>query len=140
MRNTLVQVGFAAVALLALLPSAEAETRLCEGRRGVFSPDGARIAFECVRGGRLAVGVVPVSGGEAMWIVDGPGNAGQPAWTVDGALLYTYCHDTNTALAAVRGKVKGGGANVWRWKDGRAEQLTRGRSFDYGASSALDGS
>ena len=65
MRNTLVQVGFAAVALLVLVSSAKAETRLCEGRRGVFSPDGARIAFECVRGGRLAVGVLPVSGGGA---------------------------------------------------------------------------
>lgn len=139
MRNTLVQVRSAAIALLVLVSSAKAETRLCEGRRGVFSPDGARIAFERERGGRLAVGIVSVSGGEATWIADGPGNAGQPAWTADGSLLYTYCHDTNTALAAVRGKVKDGGANIWRWKDGRAEQLTRGRSFDYGASSAPDG-
>ena len=36
------------------------DVRVCEGRRGVFSPDGSRIAFECKRGGRLAVGVVPV--------------------------------------------------------------------------------
>ena len=115
------------------------EARVCEGRRGVFSPDASRIAFECERGGRLAVGVVPVKGGDAEWVVSGPGNAGQPAWAADGSLVYTYCHDTNTALAAVQRKATDGGANIWRWKGGRAEQLTFGRAFDYSPSAAPDG-
>ena len=88
------------------------EARVCEGRRGVFSPDGSRIAFECERGGRLAVGVVPVKGGDVAWVASGPGNAGQPAWAADGSLVYAYCHDTNTALAAVRRKATDGGANI----------------------------
>ena len=119
--------------------SSGGEVRVCEGRRGVFSPDGSRIAFECERGGRLAVGTVPVKGGDAEWVASGPGNAGQPAWAADGSLVYTYCHDTNTALAAVQRKATDGGANVWCWKGGCAEQVTFGRAFDYSPSVAPDG-
>ena len=115
------------------------EARVCEGRRGVFSPDGSRIAFECERNGRLAVGVVSAKGGDAECVASGPGNAGQPAWAADGSLVYTYCHDTNTALAAVQKKATDGGANIWRWKGGRAEQLTFGRAFDDSPSAAPDG-
>ena len=119
--------------------SSGGEARVCEGRRGVFSPDGSRIAFECERGGRLAVGVVSAKGGDAAWVASGAGNAGQSAWAADGSLVYTYCHDTNTALAAVQRKAKDGGANIWRWKGGHAEQLTFGRAFDYSPSASPDG-
>ena len=105
----------------------------------MFSSDGTTIAFECERDGRLAVGVVPAAGGAVTWIADGPGNAGQPAWMPDGALIYTCRHDTNTALAAFHRKAKDGGANLWRWKDGHTERLTDGRVFDYTPSAGPDG-
>ena len=65
------------------------EARVCEGRRGVFSPDGSRIAFECERGGRLAVGFVPVKGGDAEWVASGPAanGAGATITVTDPSLL-----------------------------------------------------
>ena len=125
--------------LAAFCAASGAERMIGEGRRGVFSPDGAKIAFESVRDGRLAVGVMPSGGGEVAWVRADEGFAGLPAWTPDGAVVYTYAIVTNTSFKAVSGGTNDDGANLWKWKDGRNVQLTRGRTFDYSASVAKDG-
>lgn len=122
-----------------VLASDTPERLIADGRRGVFSPDGGHIAFEAVRDGRLAVGVMRSSGGGTTWVRADAGFAGHPAWTPDGALVYTYSMASNTSFAAVRNKPMDDGANLWLWKDGRHVQLTHGRVFDYGASVAPDG-
>lgn len=115
------------------------DAALCDGRRPVFSPDGKRLAFECERGGRLDVGIVPTDGGEAVWIGPESGNAAQPAWAPDGSLVFVCREDANTAFAALHAKSTEGGANLWRWRDGRTERIAGGRAFDYTPSVAPDG-
>ena len=129
----------AAAAASAALSCGAVERMVGEGRRGVYSPDGSKIAFESVRDGRLAVGVMPSGGGAVTWVRADDGFAGLPAWTPDGAVVYTYAIVTNTSFKAVRGGTNDDGANLWKWKDGGNVQLTRGRTFDYGASVAKDG-
>ena len=136
-------VRFIAIALssfaFAAFASDSDERAIGEGRKGVFSPDGTKLAFEAVRNGRLAVGVMPSSGGNIKWIRSDKGFAGFPAWTSDGALIYTYSLASNTSFVAVRNNPMDDGANLWLWKKGRHVQLTHGRVFDYGASVASDG-
>lgn len=129
----------AALCVVVALMCSAGERMVGKGRRGVFSPDGSRIAFEATRNGRLAVGVMPSEGGAVIWVRADNGFAGLPAWTSDGAVVYTYAIVTNTSFKAVRSGSEEDGANLWMWKDGRNVQLTRGRTFDYGASVAKDG-
>jgi Tol biopolymer transport system component len=113
--------------------------RLGDGRRGVFSPDGKRIAFEAKRAGGISVGVMPAAGGAVRWLNDGPGNAGQPAWSPDGALVYIFGRETQTALSAARAGSAAGGVNLFRRKEAACARLTQGRVFDYTPSVAPDG-
>lgn len=115
------------------------ERRIGEGTAAVYSPDGARIAFQCDRGDHLAVGVRRLDGEDVAWVSDGPGNAAYPAWTPKGELVFTYGHDTNTAYAAVRRNATDGGYNLYRWNGRETTQLTSGRTRDYGASVSPDG-
>ena len=115
------------------------EKPIARGRRGVFSPDGAKIAFEAVRNGRLSVGIVSAEGGSVTWISPESGFAGFPAWASGNSVIYTCSLASNTTFEAVRRTPPDDGANLWLWKDGENRQLTRGRVFDYGASVAPDG-
>ena len=73
------------------------------------------------------------------WIEDGPGNAAYPAWTPDGALLYTYGHDTETAHEAWKnGSQSGYGLRICE-PDGTKRDLTRGRCRDYAPCVSPDG-
>ena len=115
------------------------EKPIARGRRGVFSPDGAKIAFEAVRNGRLSVGIVSAEGGSVTWISPESGFAGFPAWASGNSVIYTCSLASNTTFEAVRRTPPDDGANLWLWKDGENRQLTKGRVFDYGASVTPDG-
>ncbi len=117
------------------------------GANPVFSPDGARIAFQRLDGDVFKIGVaeLPERGRPARidessikWIENGPGNAAYPAWTPDGALIYMAGNDTETAHEAWKsGSQSGYGLRLWR--DGEKRDLTRGRCRDYTPCVSPDG-
>jgi len=114
-------------------------TVLTEGAFGVYSPDGKRIAYQAETNGLVQVAVKDLVTGAVTWGSEGPGEGLYPAWGRDGAVIYTYGHETGTAYEH-RKNGKTGGYNLYRWKDGRRGRLTAGRCRDMLASVAPDGS
>ncbi|HEX5164868.1 MAG TPA: hypothetical protein VFV93_05690, partial [Thermomicrobiales bacterium] len=53
-----------------------------------WSPDGSQIAFLSDRSGKNQVWVIPVDGGEAWQVTDGPNAASEIGWMPDGASIY----------------------------------------------------
>ena len=115
------------------------DAALVRGTNPVYSPDGSRLAFQRREGDVFKLGVLDRATGETEWIEDGPGNAAYPAWTPDGALLYTYGHDTETAHEAWKnGSQSGYGLRICE-PDGTKRDLTRGRCRDYAPCVSPDG-
>lgn len=102
-----------------------------------WSPDGKSLAFQAYRGGTYDVGVMDIASRKVTWIEDGPGHAAYPVWTPSGGLVYTYGHDTLTALGGWRKSDKGYGLRLW--ENGTKTDLTTGRCRDYTPSVAPDG-
>ena len=73
------------------------------------------------------------------WVESGPGNAAYPAWTPDGALIYTYGHDTETAYEAWKSNSQSGYGLRIRYPDGSTRDLTHGRCRDYTPCVSPDG-
>lgn len=53
--------------------------------RPVISPDGSRIAYSSSRRGKYRIAILPVSGGEPIFITNGHADAFMPAWSPDSA-------------------------------------------------------
>lgn len=116
-----------------------AVTALTEGAFGVYSPDGMRLAYQAETNGLVQVAVRNLKTGAVTWISEGPGEGMYPAWGRDGAVIYTYGHESGTAFARKK-ESRAGGYNLFRWKNGRSHRLTGGRTRDTLASVAPDGS
>lgn len=149
---------FVVFALVAIVSATAEECAITQGFNPVYSPDGTRIAFQRLEGGVFKIGVVELperwrlasgcgDGAPAVasaplsveWIEAGPGNAAYPAWTPDGALIYTYGHDTETAHEAWKnGSQSGYGLRICE-PDGTKRDLTRGRCRDYAPCVSPDG-
>ena len=121
---------------------------LTAGTCGVYSPDGAKIAVQCVENGKSRVGVWERASGRFAWVEPGSGNAAYPAWSPAGdALVYTYGNETNTAWAAKDGTT-GYHLRIWSSDSrrdggslcgGGVREITAGRFRDYMPSFAPDG-
>lgn len=137
-----VETNGLAICLAALLAGCElaepVERRICAGEEPQVSPDGRQIVFQQLHNGSYDVGVRELATGAVRWVSEGPGDAIHPTWAPDGSVIFTFGHETETALAAHRKKVETGW-NLYRWKDGRTEQLTKGRFRDYAPSVTADG-
>ena len=115
------------------------DAALVRGTGPVFSPDGARVAFRRFEDGVFKLGVFELAAGGTEWIEEGPGNAAYPAWTPDGALVYTFGHDSETAYEAWQsGSTNGYGLRI-REPDGTKRDLTGGRCRDYTPCVSPDG-
>lgn len=139
---------FVVFALVAIVSATAEECAITQGFNPVYSPDGARIAFQRLEGGVFKIGVVelpergrPASIDESSvhWIEAGPGNAAYPAWTPDGALVYTWGHDAETAREAWKAGSQSGYGLRLREPDGSKRDLTRGRCRDYAPCVSPDG-
>lgn len=113
-----------------------AETRVCDGEEASFAPDGRRLVFQRYAARRPRVFVRDLADGAERAVYDGPGAACHPSWTPDGAVLFTAGHETKSAFAAQDDDT---GWNLFRWRDGTTERLTRGRAREFCASAAPDG-
>ena len=129
------------IGLLTLIVAVSArgvETELVAGINPDWSPDGRKIAFQALRNGTFSVGTVVCDTRRIEWIEDGPGQAAYPAWLPNGAIVYTYGHDTNTAFSAKRSQVQDGyGIRVS--ENGRKRNLSQGRFRDYTPLPTADG-
>lgn len=109
------------------------ERELVRGEEATLSPDGRHLLFQRAKDEDFDVGIKDLKSGGVIWVSQGPGHATYPAWAPDGSVLFTYEHETETARAAWQKKVTTGW-NLYRWKDGATEQVTKGRFFDFAAS------
>jgi len=115
------------------------DAALVRGTGPVFSPDGARVAFRRFEDGAFKLGVFELATGGTEWIEEGPGNAAYPAWTPNGALVYTFGNDSETAYEAWQsGSTNGYGLRI-REPDGTKRDLTGGRCRDYTPCVSPDG-
>jgi len=103
----------------------------------VWSPDGARIAFQRERAGNIDVAVVDVASGAVTTLVAGAGNACYPAWAPNGALVYVYGYHPLTASQASAKNANG--YNLRLWDGGETRALTAGYWRDYTPSVSPDG-
>lgn len=109
-----------------------------DGKHGVFSPDGKRIAFEREIDGRVAVGVCELGSQRIVWIRDDHGNACHPCWTPDGKIVFSCGFGPETSFAAVKSKSTAG-QNLYLWENGRITPITHGRFFDWSPEVSSDG-
>lgn len=117
----------------------EAEVSLPQrATEAVFSPDGTRLAFQQEQDGHYAVGILSLADGSVEWVEKGAGQACHPAWTPDGALVYTACGSTGTAYAWYTNQTDVG-YNLWLWRNGEKRRLTFGRCFDTTPGVSPDG-
>jgi Tol biopolymer transport system component len=58
------------------------------------SPDGQRIVFTAIRGELNDIAIIPVSGGEAIFLTNN-GRSFQPTWSPDGSMIAFNSWDTN---------------------------------------------
>ncbi|MBR3221116.1 MAG: PD40 domain-containing protein [Kiritimatiellae bacterium] len=115
-----------------------AATLLGEGTCGVYSPDGGKIALQCVVDGKSRVGVLDRATGRFAWVEKDAGNAAYPAWSPSGdAIVYSYGNETNSAWAA-KGGDTGYHLRIWRRGEG-VREITTGRFRDYMPSFSRDG-
>jgi len=105
----------------------------------VWSPDGARIAFQTDRNGDLDLAAVDVKTGAISVLVGGPGHACYPAWTPAGNLVYSFGDHHQTAVAAAVAK-SDAGCNLKVLEGERVRALTHGYWRDYTPSVTQDGS
>lgn len=129
-------LALAALASGAAAGAAE-EVELLAGEEASFSSDGAKLLFQRQVGDGFRVGIRDVATGRETWVRTDGGNALQPTWGPDGAVLYTWGHSRETALAADRVRSTDG-CNLWFWKDGANRRLTTGRVREYAAAFAPD--
>ena len=120
----------------AKLLSVGGETAICKGQEASLSPDGGRVLFQRLSGGRHVVMVRELSSGKESDISPAEGQACHPAWSPDGSVLYTYGNETKTGFAA---RDDATGWNLWVWRNGERRQVTHGRQRAYAASFAPDG-
>lgn len=128
------------LALTACL-SAVAEMRFVlpkKATEAVFSPDGTRLAFQQDVGGRYALGIFELAGGNVTWIENESGQACHPAWGGNGVVVYTCCPEEKTAYSWYTNQTDVG-YNLWAWKNGQKRRLTTGRCLDTTPSVSPDG-
>ena len=127
------------IALLGLCASAgRADETLCAGVNGVFSPDGASIAFQRDAGDVTRLGVCDLATKRITWVENGPGRAAFPAWAPDSTLVYSFGTRFHTAYETWQGNL-GEGYGLRTWKDGVRKVLTCARRYDYAPCVAPDG-
>ena len=103
----------------------------------VWSPDGARIAFQSDRKGKSALYVLDLASGRVDPLLEGPGYASFPAWSPDGKwIVCCHAHFTRTALEGLDGGynlllVPAGG--------GKPSRLTSGICHDSCPAFSADG-
>ena len=123
----------------ATVPALAVPTPTVRYENPVFSPDGLKIAFQQVRGGRSRIGIREKGNPEIRWIETGPGQAMQPCWTPDGGLVYVYGNYTNTALRSKQLGWPDANYNLYHWKDGVIRRLTDGHWRDLSPAVGPDG-
>ena len=104
-----------------------------------WSPDGGRIAFQRELNGELDIEILDLQSGKLSALVDGPGLACYPAWTSDGAVIYSYSERGDITASELCAKEMNLGFNLRMVKDGRTTVLTDGFWRDYTPSLSSDG-
>lgn len=93
-----------------------------------WSPDGARLAYTCVRNEIFGIATISVAGGEETIVISGPGHYDGPDHTPDGAWIW-FNSD------------RGGSMQLWRIRpDGRdPEQMTNEATVNWFPHPSPDG-
>lgn len=93
-----------------------------------FSPDGARIAYACIRDSQFGIATCPASGGAETLLITSPHHYDGPDYTPDGRWIW-FNSD------------RGGAMKLWRMAiDGSTpEQMTTGDSVDWFPHPSPDG-
>lgn len=93
-----------------------------------WSPDGARLAYTCVRDEIFGIATISVAGGEETIVISGPSHYDGPDYTPDGAWIW-FNSD------------RGGSMQLWRVRpDGRdPEQMTNEATVNWFPHPSPDG-
>ncbi len=116
-----------------LLCAVSAGVPLFKGERPAVSPDGRRIAFECVRNGSIDLAIFDLLAKESSFVTKDSGIACFPAWKDAETLVYSSFPKALTAYeAAACHSVDG--FNLHSSSRGAVSRLTFGRWFDTGSA------
>jgi len=113
------------------LASDEVEQALCRGHEPIYSPDGAKLVFQRRESGKMCIKAYSFADKleTTLW-TDGKGDALWPKPGPDGALLFVYGYEPETAYQAFKAKKETGFNVMLMEADGKLRRLTRSRSFE----------